>query len=130
MAEASSHNCSVREGGHERKLLFNRLDKRLRILEEEIENMKQDILVTVEDRTKLITEIYDQFQAIHHFIHLRDQEEEKPCDEGLTIMPSKVGRTGAGLSQILSQESNSSLVIRDLRATTLVLQHQAQVVIK
>ncbi|XP_059642893.1 uncharacterized protein LOC132284781 [Cornus florida] len=96
------------------------IDERLRNLEEEAEVMKKSFFESMEERKKLMNEIDQQFQAIHRSLHSKIQfTVERSSDGILIINPHKIknGGTRTGLSQILHEESNPSLVIRDLRAT-------------
>lgn len=103
------------------------LNKRLQILEEDAAVIKQSFFSSVEERKKLIREIHQLFQIIHHFLCLQSQGTgEKTHAGALIINPHKDGRMGTGLSQVLIQDSNPALVTRGLRANMLAFQGTAE----
>nr|GMD05616.1 uncharacterized protein LOC109165593 [Ipomoea batatas] len=82
------------------------LSERLRILEEDGQVLKE----AVEERRKLITAICRRFQAVHNSLHLKFQERE-----GQHPMVER-----ADLSEILSQLSSPSIVMRGLRIKSCI----------
>ena len=67
------------------------LNKRLQILEEDAAVIKQSFFSSVEERKKLIREIHQLFQIIHHFLCLQSQGTgEKTHAGALIINPHKV----------------------------------------
>ncbi|MCD9643774.1 hypothetical protein HAX54_031473 [Datura stramonium] len=92
LAESSSRNFSA-----EVKLI--ELDKRLRILEDEAEILKVAFLEGVQERRMLVNEIQNDFQAAFPYLNKRQRH---------------------GLPQILCEESNPAVVIRELRASEAV----------
>lgn len=66
------------------------LIEQLRILEIETEIMKQEFFECVEESKKLVNEIYQQFQTIHHCIQRENVNGEKPCDRSFIFNPDKV----------------------------------------
>ncbi|XAR67797.1 hypothetical protein NMG60_11002707 [Bertholletia excelsa] len=130
VVQVSSLDC---HGGHESKgkaLVYaskvEQLHDRLRTLEQETEIMKQAFFKAMEERKKLMNEIYQQFQVIHHCISSVKQVRGHESMDGVLIdISHKNGVAGTGLSQVLHQQSNPLLVIRDLRATITVLKEPA-----
>lgn len=68
------------------------LNKRLQILGEDGEVIKQAFFSSVEERKRLIHEIYQLFQIIHHFLCLQSlvTGEKQPHAAALTINAHKV----------------------------------------
>lgn len=65
------------------------LNERLKILEVETEAMKQAFIETMEERKKLVNEIYQDFLKIHHRRHFGNQVTEvKVLDRSLIVNPS------------------------------------------
>ncbi|KAJ6416089.1 hypothetical protein OIU84_004817 [Salix udensis] len=72
----------VSEGGKIKKL-----SERLKILEEETEPLKQEIFQHMEERKKVVAEIYQQFQTIHHRLQFENQvREEGSLHDGSSIV--------------------------------------------
>ncbi|KAJ4718476.1 Calcium-binding EF-hand family protein isoform 1 [Melia azedarach] len=93
------------------------LNERLKILEEETEAMKQAFIETMEERKKLVNEIYQDFLKIHHRRHFGNQVTEvKVLDRSLIVNPSNEAEMGSGLLQVLCEDSNPCIVTRDHRA--------------
>lgn len=66
---------------------IKQLSKRLKTLEEETEPMKQEFFQHMEERKKLVAEIHQQFQTIHHCLQFENQElEEGSPDDGSSIV--------------------------------------------
>ncbi|KAM1189320.1 hypothetical protein ACFX2J_025005 [Malus domestica] len=97
------------------------LNERLRVLEEETETMKQEMLKIAEERNKLMKEIYQQFQMLEIDPRCLAAIELKSIDGNTSIYSSQDQRMGASLSHILRQDQNPSLVNRNLRANTLAM---------
>lgn len=98
-AETSSANHSEGKFCKGKELMYasdqvQLLSERLRSLEEEAEVMNQAFIESLEERKKLINEISHQFRVISHYRVYGKQD-------------------STGLSQVLHQESNPSLVIRN-----------------
>ncbi|KAJ6706523.1 hypothetical protein OIU79_011048 [Salix purpurea] len=62
--------------------MIKKLSERLKILEEETGPLKQEIFQHMEERRKVVAEIYQQFQTIHHRLQFENQvrEEGSPHD--------------------------------------------------
>ncbi|KAJ6704463.1 hypothetical protein OIU85_030291 [Salix viminalis] len=72
----------VSEGGK-----IKNLSERLKILEEETEPLKQEIFQHMEERKKVVAEIYQQFQTIHHRLQFENQvREEGSLHDGSSIV--------------------------------------------
>uniref|UniRef100_A0A6N2KEB2 Uncharacterized protein n=1 Tax=Salix viminalis TaxID=40686 RepID=A0A6N2KEB2_SALVM len=72
----------VSEGGK-----MKNLSERLKILEEETEPLKQEIFQHMEERKKVLAEIYQQFQTIHHRLQFENQvREEGSLHDGSSIV--------------------------------------------
>ncbi|KAK9281914.1 hypothetical protein L1049_004822 [Liquidambar formosana] len=99
------------------------ISERLRILEEEGEMLKQAFFGSIEERKKLMNEIYQQFQIIHR--RLRNKSTEESHDGASNVYLFEDGSMETGLSQVLHEDSNPSLVIRDLRSNMLAFQDSA-----
>ncbi|KAB2611481.1 hypothetical protein D8674_019513 [Pyrus ussuriensis x Pyrus communis] len=97
------------------------LNERLRVLEEETETMKQEMLEIAEERNKLMKEIYQQFQMLEIDPRCLAAIELKSIDGNTSIYSSQDQRMGASLSDILRRDQNPSLVNRNLRANTLAI---------
>ncbi|XP_050135883.1 uncharacterized protein LOC126611613 isoform X1 [Malus sylvestris] len=116
------------------------LNKRLRVLEEETETMKQEMLEIAEERNKLMKEIYQQFQMLEIDPRCLAAIELKSIDGNTSIYSSQHSyaemfgslismhlmdkqdqRMGVSLSHILRQDQNPSLVNRNLRANNLAM---------
>ncbi|CAN6706879.1 unnamed protein product [Malus baccata var. baccata] len=97
------------------------LDERLRVLEEETETMKQEMLEIAEERNKLMKEIYQQFQMLEIDPRCLAAIELKSIDGNTSIYSSQDQRMGVSLSHILRQDQNPSLVNRNLRANTFAM---------
>ncbi|KAF9685077.1 hypothetical protein SADUNF_Sadunf03G0016800 [Salix dunnii] len=71
---------------------IKKLSERLKILEEETEPLKQEIFQHMEERKKLVVEIYQQFQTIHHRLQFENQvrEEGSPRDGSSIVKFLKV----------------------------------------
>lgn len=68
---------------------IEQLMERLKILEDETEAMKQTLVDTIEERTRLVNEIYQEFLTIHHFRRLRNlMTGLKSSDGSLIVNPS------------------------------------------
>lgn len=77
---------------------IKQLSKRLKTLEEETEPMKQEFFQHMEERKKLVAEIYQQFQTIHHCLQFENQErEEGSPDDGSSIVKF-LKKAGLGLA--------------------------------
>lgn len=77
---------------------IKQLSKRLKTLEEETEPMKQEFFQHMEERKKLVAEIYQQFQSIHHCLQFENQElEEGSPDDGSSIV-EYLKKAGLGLA--------------------------------
>ncbi|XP_022852009.1 uncharacterized protein LOC111373677 [Olea europaea var. sylvestris] len=121
-ASTSNHtvtDISSESSFEERKLVasakeIKRLDERLRILEEEDEMLKKALMESLEERTRLKTEVYQYIETLQ-LCHVKGAQEmgEVSMDGINIIKPLKDRREG--LLQVLIQESNPSLVTRDLR---------------
>ncbi|XP_059458105.1 uncharacterized protein LOC132187715 isoform X2 [Corylus avellana] len=111
--------------------VVEQLNHRLKILEEETETMKKDIFGALEERRNLVNEIIEQFQILQHHLCLQNQVigetscDETSCDDTMISNSPKGGRMETGLSEIVCQEPNLSLVTRDLRANMLAFQEPA-----
>lgn len=93
------------------------LNERLKILEEENEAMKEAFIEAMEERNKLVQEIYHDFQKFHRRLRLGSQVTGmKIWDEPITVNPSNEAVMGSGLSQVLSEDSNPCIVTRGQRA--------------
>ncbi|CAN4086459.1 unnamed protein product [Withania somnifera] len=106
LAESSSRNFSGEEANYKNKEVVQAeqvklLDMRLRILEDEAQVLKVAFLEGVEERRKLVNEIQNEFQAAFGY---RESHERH------------------GLPQILCEESNPAVVVRELRASETVFQ--------
>ncbi|KAL2554901.1 uncharacterized protein Fot_08520 [Forsythia ovata] len=90
------------------------IDERLRILEEEAEMLKKTLMESLEERTRLMTQIYKYFETLQLCLVQGEQEMGVTSKDGvMMIKPLKDRRVG--LLQVLCHESNPSLVTRDLR---------------
>ncbi|KAL7139907.1 hypothetical protein ABFS83_09G084800 [Erythranthe nasuta] len=78
---------------------LKRLERRLRVLEEESEMFKEALSESVEERSKLMCEIYEYFNSIQK----RDVKKRR-----------------AGLLQVLFQDSNPSIVSKGLRTKAVL----------
>ncbi|XP_028095736.1 uncharacterized protein LOC114295641 [Camellia sinensis] len=84
--------------------------------------MKQAFIESMEERKKLTNEICQQFRVIRNGLHSRKQVTGDESTHGVLVVNphqnrGRGGGTGLGLSQVLHQQSNPSIVFRDLRAT-------------
>ncbi|XP_020547974.1 uncharacterized protein LOC110011683 [Sesamum indicum] len=118
MVAEKSSEILLQEDVHRwrRKAEIEQLEARLRVLEEEAEMLKGALLESVEERAKLMNEVNEHFQTIRHCLRQKEIEKGELCGHGVRIV-STFKDTGAGLLQILCQESNPSLVNR--RASAL-----------
>ncbi|KAJ6696380.1 hypothetical protein OIU74_015311 [Salix koriyanagi] len=80
----SSESKQVKQVSEAGKI--KKLSERLKILEEETGPLKQEIFQHMEERKKVVAEIYQQFQTIHHRLqfenHHRLQFENQVREEG------------------------------------------------
>ncbi|KAI3455285.1 hypothetical protein Pfo_011948 [Paulownia fortunei] len=118
-AEKSSVDLLRQDVNHwRRKAEIKQLEGRLRVLEEEAEMLKGDLLESVEERTKLMTEIHEHFDSLQHYLLQRELDRGELYGHGVQIISLKKDRR-AGLLQVLCQESNPSIVNKGLRAKAL-----------
>ncbi|CAL5327620.1 unnamed protein product [Camellia sinensis] len=127
VSEISSVNRSGGKLCTDKALMYgsevDRLNDRLRTLEEETEIMKQAFIENMEERKKLMNEICHQFRVICNGLRSKKQVTGDESTHGVLVVNPHQNRgrggggTGLGLSQVLHQQSNPSIVIRDLRAT-------------
>ncbi|KAL7191485.1 hypothetical protein ACSBR2_023544 [Camellia fascicularis] len=126
VSEISSVNRSGGKLCKDKALMYgsevDRLNDRLRTLEEETEIMKQAFIESMDERKKLMNEICQQFRVIRIVLRPRKQVTGDESTHGVLVVNPHQNRgggkgTGLGLSQVLHQQSNPSIVIRDLRAT-------------
>lgn len=88
MAEISYSEVKATVNAIEGKQL---LDRRMKALEERAEFSKQALLDGLEERKKLIDEIYMRLQFIHHSLSIENQETEQKSSQGpLRNNPCKV----------------------------------------
>lgn len=109
--------CSYSRKGKEilqANIIVEELNERLNSLEEENEAMKQAFIETLEERNKLVQEIYRDFQKLHQRHRLGNQVTGlKIWDESIIVNSSYEAVMGSGLSQVLFEESNPCIVTRD-----------------
>ncbi|GKV45453.1 hypothetical protein SLEP1_g52529 [Rubroshorea leprosula] len=77
----------------------NRLVERLKVLEEETEIIKEAFFETMEERRRLMSEVYQQFQTLRLCLHHKNA----------------VGRKKAGLSQVLMENYSPRVLTRVCR---------------
>ncbi|KAJ7951932.1 Calcium-binding EF-hand family protein isoform 1 [Quillaja saponaria] len=93
------------------------INKRLKIMEEEMKTTKQAFFSTVKERTELVNEIYQKFQAIQHHLCLSNEATGEPFSyDACIVNPRKDERSG--LPEVLCKDSNPSIIIREHRATS------------
>ncbi|XP_024971212.1 uncharacterized protein LOC112510137 isoform X2 [Cynara cardunculus var. scolymus] len=92
------------------------LNKMLTHLEQETHTMKQEMLKNAAERKKLMNDVYRQLKRLQFSLRLQNQSSGyEICEEG--------GRPD-GLSQVLYQDWNSSVVIRrGSRAYSVSVKH-------
>uniref|UniRef100_A0A803M856 Uncharacterized protein n=1 Tax=Chenopodium quinoa TaxID=63459 RepID=A0A803M856_CHEQI len=90
------------------EILNNRLD----VLEQEAENMKKMLLVSMNERRKTITEILQLFQTLCR--HLYHSEAKHP----LSFHKQETRHQNIGLLQVLCEDSNPFLVLRNSTKTS------------
>ncbi|KAK9232356.1 hypothetical protein WN943_022602 [Citrus x changshan-huyou] len=109
--------CSYSRKGKEilqANIRVEELNERLNSLEVENEAMKQAFIETLEERNKLVQEIYRDFQKLHQRHRLGNQVTGlKIWDESIIVNSSYEAVMGSGLSQVLFEESNPCIVTRD-----------------
>ncbi|XP_059303490.1 uncharacterized protein LOC132055598 [Lycium ferocissimum] len=110
LADSSSRNFCAEEANYRNKEVVHAeqvkiLDKRLRILEDEAELIKEAFLEGVEERRKLVNATQNEIQAVNNRKRHRH-----------------------GLPQLLSEESNPAVVIRELKASDAVFQDATECV--
>ncbi|XP_031283893.1 uncharacterized protein LOC116142606 isoform X1 [Pistacia vera] len=110
-------NISLKGKGYSQASDVEQLMERLKILEEETEAMKQTFIDTMEERTRLVSEIHQEFLTIHCCRCLGNQVTGlKSWDGSLIVNPfDKKAIMGIGLSQILQEDSNPCIVTRDYK---------------
>ncbi|KAK1364013.1 Serine--tRNA ligase [Heracleum sosnowskyi] len=117
MAEISHSEVKATLTASEVKQL---LDRRIKALEERAEFSKQALLDGLEERKKLMDEIYTRLQFIRHSLSVENQETEQKSSQGPLIYnsckPNQKGRTRNGLSQVLDQEAQ--LIAREVKVNT------------
>ncbi|GER44106.1 50S ribosomal protein L17 [Striga asiatica] len=96
------------------KAEIEKIEQRLRALEEEGEVLKGAFLESMEERAKLTTEINDSFNSLAK----RGSNCGALSDRSVQII-SLVKEKRAGLLQILWEEPNPSIVKRGLRAKAI-----------
>ncbi|KAJ6327708.1 hypothetical protein OIU76_004763 [Salix suchowensis] len=90
----SSESKQVKQVSEAGKI--KKLSERLKILEEETGPLKQEIFQHMEERKKVVAEIYQQFQTIHHRLQFENQvrEEGSPHDGSSSIVKFLKDYTG------------------------------------
>ncbi|KAJ7002851.1 hypothetical protein NC653_008159 [Populus alba x Populus x berolinensis] len=107
---------------------IKQLSKRLKTLEEETEPMKQEFFQHMEERKKLVAEIHQQFQTIHHFLQFENQElEEGSPDDGPSIVEflKKAGLGLAGQESYTDRHQDHALSEEDMERLIRWLQETA-----
>ncbi|KAG6780358.1 hypothetical protein POTOM_013213 [Populus tomentosa] len=107
---------------------IKQLSKRLKTLEEETEPMKQEFFQHMEERKKLVAEIYQQFQTIHHCLQFENQElEEGSPDDGSSIVEflKKAGLGLAGQKSYTDRHQDHALSEEDMERLIRWLQEAA-----
>ncbi|CAK7356961.1 unnamed protein product [Dovyalis caffra] len=102
--KARSNSCKGKQVSEASEV--EQLSRRLKVLEEENETMKQEFLQHMEEREKVVAEIFQQFQTIHDFLKFENQvHEERSPRDGSSIVKflKKAGLELAG--QKFSSES-------------------------
>ncbi|KAB5563799.1 hypothetical protein DKX38_003853 [Salix brachista] len=94
---SGANNCSDSSESKQVKQVseagkIKKLSERLKILEEETGPLKQEIFQHMEERKKVVAEIYQQFQTIHHRLQFENQvrEEGSPHDGSSIVKFLKV----------------------------------------
>ncbi|PIN14352.1 hypothetical protein CDL12_12929 [Handroanthus impetiginosus] len=118
VGEKPSKNLCEEDASWRRKTEIKWLEGRLRVLEEEVQMLKGALLKGVEERTKMMNEIHEDFKTIQHCLLQREIERGKSYARELPIVSLSKDKK-AGLLHVLCQESNPSLVNRGLRANAL-----------
>ncbi|KAL7099658.1 hypothetical protein ACP275_09G098900 [Erythranthe tilingii] len=98
-SSTSTHVTVVKASSNQFTEELKRLERRLRDLEEEFEMLKEALSESVEERAKLMSEIYEHFNSIQK----RDVKKRR-----------------AGLLQVLFQDSNPSIVSKSLRTKAVL----------
>ncbi|KAL8117374.1 hypothetical protein AgCh_015324 [Apium graveolens] len=120
MAEISYSEVKATVTASEMKQL---LDRRMKALEENTGISEQALLEGLEERKKLMDEIYMRLQFIRHSLLVQNQEtEQKSSQEPSRYNPCKPkqkGRTRTGLSEVLDKKLNQAqLIARDVKVNT------------